>query len=115
MSRILSGRFFVGMRGPYAYVQLVFSAIEGFDFTVPVSLDLTLTVEGPLGSSEPYSFVISPTDWTWSNKTATGAKATWVPDGTEFVQNGYHHFHGTLVADGAPIDLISFDEWVQEN
>lgn len=106
-SHIVSGKLIKGMHVP---IVLQLGASTSVDFAAAYQLDLTLRVTGP-GTS----FQVGPSQWVWSNKTATSATATWQPAGSEFVSNGYCRFGGTLVADGCTIDLISFYEWVEDN
>ena len=109
-TRITSGRIVVGMHAP---IQLQFGATVGVNFATAAQLDLTLRAIHL--SANGVAIYIMPDKWVWSDKTPTGAKATWSPTGSEFALDGLHHFSGTLVADGVTIDLLAFDEWVYLN
>jgi len=98
------------VRGMHAPVSLRFTDVPCVDFAAAASLSLTMTVVGP-----GISFTVQPSAWTWSGKSGGNALATWRPNGTEFTSNGWCRFSLTLIVDGAPVDLLSFHEWVDDN
>lgn len=100
-----TGRLFVGMKGAREAISLVFD-----DATVDWSAAKTLT----LTITQANGTVVTNTTWIWSQPTATSARATWVPDGTELTVQGRAHLLSDLTVGGTFIGTHSWLEPIGE-
>jgi hypothetical protein len=97
----MSGRLYVGMRGVFATVSIDFGPLQGIDWSTATK-SLVLTIEGDHHD-------LTLTSWTWA-ATQTGARATYIPDGTEFTEADEIVIAGTATINGHPLDLVPWRE-----